>query len=58
MKLELSHRAKETEVEDLLEKLADALEDAAEKLDVAEREMRFESPVRPLTDRHTLGYVS
>ena len=58
MKSELSHRAKETEVEALLEKLADALVHAAEKLDVAEREMRSASSGRSLSDKHSLGYVS
>lgn len=58
MKTELTHRGKEKQVEEILEKLADALEDATEKLDDAEKALRLNMPIGPGIEKQSAGYVS
>lgn len=58
MKSELTHRGKEKQVEEILEKLADALEDASEKLDEAEKALRANTPIGPGVEQRSAGYVS
>lgn len=58
MKTELSHRGKEEQVEDILEKLADALEEATDKMDLAEKELRKSVPFGPGVEHRAIHYVS
>jgi hypothetical protein len=58
MKSELTHRGKEAQVEEILEKLADALEEATEKMDVADRQLRISMPIAPGVEHRSLNYVS
>lgn len=58
MKTELSQRGKEKQVEEILEKLADALEDASEKLDEAEKALRVKTPMGPGAEQMSAAYVS
>lgn len=58
MKSELTQRGKEAQVEDILEKLADALEEAMEKMDTAERQLRISMPIGPGVEHRSLTYVS
>ena len=44
-------------VDDILEKLADAIEDADIKLTMAERELRCHTPTGPGVEKQTADYV-
>ncbi|XP_060567930.1 nesprin-1-like isoform X3 [Ruditapes philippinarum] len=57
MKSELTHRGKEAQVEEILEKLADALEEATEKMDVADRQLRISMPIAPGVEHRSLNYL-
>jgi len=58
MKTDLTLRGKEKQVEDILEKLADSLEDASEKLDEAEKALRINTSIGPGMEQRSAGYVS
>ena len=45
-------------VDDILEKLADAIEDADMKLSLAERELRSHTPLGPGIEKLSANYVS
>ena len=55
---ELSEKGKTLKVDDILEKLADALEDADIKLSVAERGLRCHTPTGPGVEQQSANYVS
>lgn len=57
MKSELTQRGKEAQVEEILEKLADALVDATEKMDTAERQLRITMPIGPGVEHRSLNYL-
>ena len=58
LKHELSEKGKALKVDDILEKLADALEDADIKLSVAERELQCHTPMGPGLEKQSANYVS
>ena len=55
---ELPLKMREADVESVLEKLVDALEDAKDKLRVVEREVRTGTPTGPGFDQRSADYVS
>ena len=57
LKSELSQKGKAVKVDDILEKLADAIEDADIKLTMAERELRCHTPTGPGVEQQTADYV-
>ena len=58
LKSELSQKGKAAKVDDILEKLADAIEDADMKLTMAEREIRCHTPTGPGVEQQSANYVS
>ena len=58
LRSELGQKGKATNVDDILEKLADALEHADMKLTVAERELRCHTPTGPGLEQQSVDYVS
>ncbi|KAH3846261.1 hypothetical protein DPMN_088560 [Dreissena polymorpha] len=58
MKRELTQRgSKEDQIENILEKLADALEDATEKLNMADHALHRDIPSRPGPQRKSAAYI-
>lgn len=57
MKLDMSSRGKEAQIEEILEKLADALVEATDKLDIAESELRRNVPIGPGVEHRALHYL-